>query len=93
LSDSQDPERWNVEYDDAVDRWVEEAKPNIWDARAVADWIDACQVFGPPADGVEMFDGPDDDLYAALVPQSEITITYRVIVYERLIIIRPDIGG
>jgi hypothetical protein len=59
---------------------------------AVTDWINRCTAFGPPWDGVRVWPEPDpDDLYAAAVRDTELTVTYRVVEFERLIILR-DLG-
>lgn len=77
-------DRWTVWYEDALTRWVLDAQPDAWTVERVEDWITTRRAYGPPDDGVPIFD--DDDVFSAVVPRALVVATYRVVGgHERLI--------
>lgn len=78
-------ERWSILYQDAVERWLD-TSPSGRDVERLLDWLDGCHESGPPESGVLVFS--EDDLYAVRVPRSGIVVTYLVVAFERLIILK-----
>lgn len=68
-----------------------ETDPDTFTVGAVADWIERLRAYGPPDEGVQVWD--DDELYLAQVSRTDVICRYFVIVHESLIIInRFDAG-
>lgn len=88
---------WRVDYEAAYDRWLASEPPDEV-ADRVLEWVDECELHGPPAppDSVQVF--PEDDLYAFVIPDTEagenppVSVAYLVVTYERLVLVR-DFGS
>jgi hypothetical protein len=79
------PSGWKVLYKDALTGWLTGTpQPSVLLVTAVAEWISGCQAMGPPPDAERV----EEDLYVAMVPETRITITYVVVPYEFLVIIK-----
>jgi hypothetical protein len=74
---------WKVLYSDALTSWIQGA-PSLLLVGPVTEWIHAVEVTGPPVDGVRAV----DDLFIAPVGDTKITVSYIVIEYEFLVILK-----
>jgi hypothetical protein len=59
--------------------------PDLFTVEIVADWVESLRRFGPPADGVSVWE--EEELYLAPVPRTALVCRYFVIVHERLIVL------
>lgn len=79
---------WTVLYiEETISRWKLRDEPTATAELAVREWIEDRHQFGPPPNATRLLvhDDPDEDDYTELVASS--LIWYRVVGYERLIIL------
>ena len=74
---------WKVHYQEALASWLL-SNPSLADVQPCVAWIERCKASGPPEHGME-FDG---DWHLALVPGTRVVVTYLVIKFEYLIIVK-----
>ena len=77
---------WRLSFEEAFERWETTENPeparSIQVLRLFLDW----QEEGPPQDAIPV--PLDEELYVALVPATTLVITYYVVAYERLILVK-----
>lgn len=74
---------WRIDYEQAFTRFIGDPARLAY-AGPVSDWIVACRLTGPPADGIAVA----DDFYLARVLDTPIVAEYLVIAFEYLIVCR-----
>jgi|ERR1700688_1587697 len=79
---------WGVDYEAAYDRWLVTESPPDWLADRVLAWVVECELYGPPAPPLSVQVFPGDDLYALVIPGTTVSVSYLVVTYERLMIVR-----
>ena len=60
---------WNVHYEAAFARWLTSNPPIAW-VTAVAEWVKACQMMGPPPDAVDL----GGEFYVAQVDRTRVSM-------------------
>ena len=72
---------WKIDYEAAFKRFI--AKPShLPNVDAVSDWIVACRLMGPPADGI----AAGDDFYLSRIGNTPFSAEYLVIPSDCVII-------
>jgi hypothetical protein len=72
---------WSVLYEQAVSRWLKTDKPEAWLVQMVDEWIARRRTYGPPEDAPSVWGDPQE-LYAARIERTTLTVTYLVIVHD-----------
>jgi hypothetical protein len=76
---------WKVLWQRAFSTYLATSSATPTDAAAIAGWIEACTLLGPPPSAVQV--NPEDDYYLAAIPGTRLTAGYRVVEFEFLILV------
>jgi hypothetical protein len=77
---------WRVLLYDTIEHWVEERAPSTEQVVGLEHWLLALVDSGPPIDAIAVPFA--EDLFAARVDEVDAVITFLVIPYEQLIILK-----
>ena len=77
---------WHVLLYEAVERWIDDRSPSPEQVVGLERWLVALVDNGPPPDAIAVPFTPD--LYAVRAEEADAVVTFLVIAYERLIILK-----